>query len=189
MNVKLSSVVCCRGITSLYQNQQWISTYSCLSVLHKLQVLKTWKKPVIFQIYFTQFAYSFLPYSVSFLKHNWNSLGSKWLVTTKNVELDFWQTGYFCSLPRPAQHSSNWLLRHVCAVVKWQNMKLALAFVLCRVLACGEIYLLLTPCSIRELFVAFYFVAVIFFILGVLISQFHFLFPSSLIVYLNYVSI
>jgi len=91
---------------------------------------------------------------------NWNSLGGKWLVTTKNVEFDFWQRlGYFCSLPRPTQHSSCWLLRCVCAVVKWPNVKLAPAFVSCWVLACGEIYLFLTPCSIRELFVAFHFVA------------------------------
>jgi hypothetical protein len=38
-------------------------------------------------------------------------------------------------------------------------MKLALAFVSCRDLACGEIYLLQTLCSIGELFIAFYFVA------------------------------
>jgi hypothetical protein len=70
--------------------------------------------------------------------------------------------GCFCLLPCPAQCSSHWLLRCVCAVVKWPDMKLTLAFVSCRVLACGEICPLLTPCSFRELCVVFTLLLVIF---------------------------
>jgi hypothetical protein len=40
-----------------------------------------------------------------------------------------------------AQHSSCWLLKCVCAVVKWPYMKLAVAFVSCQVLVWGVLAL------------------------------------------------
>lgn len=122
--------------------------------------MKHFQKPVIFQTHFTLLAYSFLLYSISFLKQ---TIGTAQVLSDQSpprmLSLITDRLGYFCSLPCPTQHSSRWLLRCVCAVVKWPNIKLALAFVSCQVLACGEIYLLQTLCSIRELFVAFYFVA------------------------------
>lgn len=136
------------------------------------------------------FAYSFIYGLFCFcLKiDNRNSLGRKWLFMAQNVEFDYWQRPvYFCSLPYPAHPAGLLWLRCVSAVVKRPNVEMVLPSSHGVAWAWGRFT---AVCLIGsywhcvqkqiELFFAFYFLAVLYFVaviflfLGVLIPQFLF---------------